>query len=206
MTTKDVVCRRIGEKCYGIRELSLLYDISSFIIKGVDFVRTFTTVLEYTCNYLGAQSSFLAIFNRETHQIEIQAAYGLTEVEKSRGIYNVGEGAIGRVVDYKKPVVIRELSKSKFFLNRTRKNYVANGQESSFICVPVIDENVVAGTLSVSRAFDPEYNFDDDVRILLLDRCWCNRSRHASRRLKRSLACNNRTANCAKRWKRVLSR
>jgi Nif-specific regulatory protein len=108
----------------------------------------------------------LAIFNRETHQIEIQAAYGLTEVEKSRGIYNVGEGAIGRVVDYKKPVVIRELSKSKFFLNRTRKNYLANGQESSFICVPVIDENVVAGTLSVSRAFDPEYNFDDDVRIL----------------------------------------
>jgi Nif-specific regulatory protein len=162
----EIKCKRKGEECYGVRELSLLYDISTLLIKGVEFDRTLTAVLEKTCKYLGAQSSFLAVLNRETNRIEIQAAYGLSEAEKSRGIYNIGEGAIGRVVDYKKPVIIRELSKSKLFLNRTRKDYTVRGLESSFICVPVIDENTVSGTLSVSRVFDPEYNFDDDVRML----------------------------------------
>jgi len=161
-----IKCTRKGEECYGLRELSLLYDISLVLIKGGDFDRILTSVLEYTCKYLGAKSSFLSVLNREANQIEIQVAYGLSDAEKSRGIYHVGEGAIGRVVEYKRPVIIKELSKSKLFLNRTRKNYLANGIESSFICVPIIDENIVSGTLSVSRVFNPDYDFDEDVRIL----------------------------------------
>jgi len=77
-----IKCTRKGEECYGLRELSLLYDISLVLIKGGDFDRILTSVLEYTCKYLGAKSSFLSVLNREANQIEIQVAYGLSDAEK----------------------------------------------------------------------------------------------------------------------------
>ncbi|MBN2261861.1 MAG: hypothetical protein JW735_03050, partial [Prolixibacteraceae bacterium] len=79
------------------------------------------SILEMTCQYIGAQSSFLAIMNRDKNMLSIEVAYGLSNSQISRGNYEVGEGIVGRVVEYKKPVVIREVSKSKLFLNKTKK-------------------------------------------------------------------------------------
>jgi Nif-specific regulatory protein len=162
----DYSCRREGEKCYGIRELSLLFDISSRLIKGGEINMLLRSVLEMTCQYLGAKSSFLTVLNRDKNTINIEAASGLSDSQIARGSYEVGEGIIGRVVEYKRPVIIKEISKSKLFLNRTQKHISADGDELSFICVPVFDEVNVVGTLSVTRKFSEKYNYDDDVRLL----------------------------------------
>ena len=162
----DYKCRRVGEECYGKREFSLLFDISSRLIKGGEINTILNAVLELTCKYMGAQSSFLSVLNRDRNRIYIEVANGLSESQKARGKYDIGEGVIGRVVEYKKPVVIRELSKSKLFLNRTQKEFNVAGKESSFVCVPVFDELVVVGALSITRDYDPVYPFDDDVRLL----------------------------------------
>jgi len=159
-------CRREGEKCYGIRELSLLFDISSRLIKGGEINVLLRSVLEMTCQYLGAKSSFLTVLNRDKNTISIEAASGLSDSQIARGTYEIGEGIIGRVVEYKRPVIIKEISKSKLFLNRTQKDFSVNGEESSFICVPVFDEVNVVGTLSIARKFSEKYNYDDDVRLL----------------------------------------
>lgn len=119
-----------------------------------------------TCQYLGAKSSFLTVLNRDKNKINIEAASGLSDSQIARGSYEVGEGIIGRVVEYKRPVIIREISKSKLFLNRTQKHISAAGEEQSFICVPVFDEANVVGTLSITRKFSEKYNYDDDVRLL----------------------------------------
>lgn len=162
----DYFCSRNGEKCYGIRELSLLFDISGRLIKGGEINGLLRSVLDMTCQYLGAKSSFLTVLNREKNKINIEAASGLSDSQIARGSYEVGEGIIGRVVEYKRPVIIREISKSKLFLNRTQKHISAAGEEQSFICVPVFDEANVVGTLSITRKFSEKYNYDDDVRLL----------------------------------------
>jgi len=162
----DIKCRRIGGECYGEREFDLLFDISARLLKGGEINRLLTSVLEMVCKYLDAKSSFLSVLNRDRNKIYIEVAKGLNDSQKSRGKYKIGEGVIGRVVEYKNPVVIKEISKSRLFLNRTRKNFNANGDESSFICVPVFDGDIVTGTLSVIRAFDPSYCYNDDVRLL----------------------------------------
>jgi len=159
-------CRREGEKCYGIRELSLLFDISSRLMKGGEINVLLRAVLEFTCQYLGAKSSFLTVLNRDKNTISIEAASGLSDSQIARGTYEIGEGIIGRVVEYKRPVIIKEISKSKLFLNRTKKDFSINGEESSFICVPVFDEVNVVGTLSITRKYNEKYNYDDDVRLL----------------------------------------
>jgi Nif-specific regulatory protein len=162
----DTICRREGNICYGLRELSLLFDISSRMIRGGEINVLLRAVLELTCQYIGAQSGFLTIINRDKNKLSIEVAYGLSESQISRGQYLIGEGVVGRVVEYKKPVIVKEISKSRLFLNRTQKKYDNNGQESSFICVPVLDELIVMGTLSIVRPFDPKYNYDDDTRLL----------------------------------------
>ncbi|MFA9388922.1 MAG: sigma-54 interaction domain-containing protein [Prolixibacteraceae bacterium] len=159
-------CTRESEKCYGNREFSLLFDISSRLIKGGEINLLLRSVLEMTCQYLGAKSSFLSVLNRDKNKINIEVASGLSDSQIARGTYAVGEGIIGRVVEYKRPVIIREISKSKLFLNRTQKNFAIDGEESSFICVPVFDEMNVVGTLSITRLYNEKYNYDDDVRLL----------------------------------------
>jgi Nif-specific regulatory protein len=159
-------CRREGEKCYGIRELSLLFDISSRLIKGGEITGLLRSVLEFTNQYLGAKSSFLTVLNRDKNKISIEAASGLSDSQIARGTYEVGEGIIGRVVEYKRPVIIKEISKSKLYLNRTQKYFSPEGEEQSFVCVPVFDEANVVGTLSITRKFSEKYNYDDDVRLL----------------------------------------
>jgi Nif-specific regulatory protein len=161
----DYLCSRNGEKCYGIRELSLLFDISSRLIKGGEINGLLRSVLDLTCQYLGAKSSFLTVLNRDKNKINIEAASGLSDSQIARGTYEIGEGIIGRVVEYKRPVIIKEISKSKLFLNRTQKHVTA-GEEQSFICVPVFDEAKVVGTLSITRKYSEKYNYDDDVRLL----------------------------------------
>lgn len=162
----DIKCRRIGGECYGEREFTLLFDISVRLLKRGEINNLLSSVLDMVCKYLDAKSSFLSILNRDKNKIYIEVAKGLNDLQKSRGKYKIGEGVIGRVVEYRNPVVIKEISKSRLFLNRTRKNFNANGNESSFICVPVFDGDVVAGTLSVIRVFDPSYCYNDDVRLL----------------------------------------
>jgi Nif-specific regulatory protein len=162
----DYTCRRDGEKCYGIREISLLFDISTRLMRGGEINLLLRAVLELTCQYLGAKSSFLTVLNRDKNKISIEVASGLSDSQIARGTYDVGEGIIGRVVEYKRPVIIKEISKSKLFLNKTQKHIQLEGEESSFICVPVFDEVNVVGTLSITRKFSVKYNYDDDVRLL----------------------------------------
>lgn len=162
----DIKCRREGEKCYGNREFSLLFDISSRLIKGGEINTLLRAVLDMTSQYMGAESSFITVLNRDKNTINIEAASGLSESQIARGTYEIGEGIIGRVVEYKRPVIIREISKSKLFLNRTKKDFSVKGDESSFVCVPVFDEAVVVGTLSITRKYNETYNYDDDVRML----------------------------------------
>ncbi len=162
----DFVCKREGERCYGVREFPLLFDISTRLIKGGEVSQLLNSVMELTCKYLGATSSFLTVLNRDSNQIHIEVAHGLNDSQIARGTYNMGEGIIGRVVEYKRPVIIKEISKSRLFINKTKKDFKHEGEESSFICVPVFNETDIAGTLSVARKYDPNYNYNDDLRLL----------------------------------------
>lgn len=164
----DFKCKREREICYGMRELPLLFDISSRLIKGGEINILLKYILELTCKYLKAQNGFLTVINRDKNNLSIEVAHGLSNSQVARGRYSIGEGVVGRVVEYKKPVVIREISKSKLFLNRTKANYSLTGKETSFICVPVFDESTVVGTLSIVRAYEPDYKYDDDMRLLAI--------------------------------------
>jgi Nif-specific regulatory protein len=160
-----VYCKKTGNECYGVRELNLLFEISTLLNKVKhDLKSNLDPVISLLANYLSAEKVILTILNRSNLQISIEVAYGLTDEEQSRGIYKVGEGIIGKVVETGKAVVIPNISKDSNYLNKTRM--VKDKTEISFICVPIKEENEIVGTLSIHRAYNEHITISEDSRIL----------------------------------------
>lgn len=159
-------CRKGGNECYGVKELLLLFEISQRLIQSKVLKDDLSGILEIVVKYLGAERGFLTIFNRESENIIIEAAYGYSSAQQSRGKYKLGEGIIGRVVELARPVVIDKISKSSLFLNRTGQDLTKEGKELSFICIPIIEEGKVTGTLSIVRVYNPYILFEEDNKLL----------------------------------------
>jgi len=164
----EIKCRRVGNECYGLQEMILLFDISQRLIQTRQLKDDLPTILRMIVEYLKAERSFLSIFNRENSQIHIEAAYGLSSAQQARGKYNLGEGITGKVVEMARPVVIEKISKSSLFLNKTNQETLKDGKELSAICIPIVDNAKVVGTLSVVRIFNPRISFDEDIRMLTI--------------------------------------
>jgi Nif-specific regulatory protein len=162
----EIKCRKVGDECYGLREMVLLFDISQRLIQTRQLKDDLPTILRMIVEYLDAERSFLSIYNRENSKIYIEAAYGLSTAQQARGKYDLGEGITGKVVEMARPVVIEKISKSSIFLNRTNQEVYKDGQELSIICVPIVENAKAIGALSVVRVYNPRITFDQDIRLL----------------------------------------
>jgi len=158
-------CKKTGDECYGVRELKLLFEISTLLNKVKrDLKSNLDPVITLLANYLSAEKVILTILNRSNNQISIEVAYGLTEEEQSRGIYKIGEGIIGAVVQSGKAVVIPNIFENNNYLNKTKM--VKGKKDLSFICVPIKEENEIVGTLSIHRIYNEHITISEDSRIL----------------------------------------
>lgn len=161
-------CKKAGNECYGFKELLLLFDISQRLIQSKELKNDLSVILEMVVKYLGAERSLLTILNRETENIIIEAAYGYSSTQQSRGKYKLGEGIIGRVVEMARPVVIDKISKSSLFLNRTGQDLTKDGKELTFICNPIIEDGKVTGTLSIVRVYNPHILYEEENKLLTI--------------------------------------
>ncbi|WP_282036863.1 sigma-54 interaction domain-containing protein [Saccharicrinis aurantiacus] len=159
-------CKKGSEQCYGLKEMTLLFEIGQRLITSKELKNDLSPILKMLVEYLDAERSFLTIYNRNNSNIGIEAAYGLSHQQQSRGKYRLGEGVIGKVVELGQPIVIQEISKSNLFLNKTRSEVRKAGRELTFICVPIMVLNKTSGALSVVRPFNPHITYEEDIHLL----------------------------------------
>jgi Nif-specific regulatory protein len=148
-----------------IGELNLLYEISRTLDMSMDLAEVLGPVLEKMAHHMNLVRGAVTILDRETGHTTIDEAYGLTESQKRRGRYRIGEGVTGRVVETGRPVVVAKISEEPLFLDRTGARAGSHKEEISFICVPIILEHEVIGTLSADRPFNVAVFSDEDVWI-----------------------------------------
>ncbi|MCC6544468.1 MAG: nif-specific transcriptional activator NifA [Nitrospirae bacterium] len=157
----------INKLNYKIVELSTLYEIAKRLGSSVDPKVTLSSILEILSESMGMSRGTLTLLDPETKQLYIEFAHGLTPEEKSRGIYRIGEGITGKVVETGEPIIVPDIGKEPMFLNRTRSRGDIKRDNISFICVPVKVKGDTIGVLSVDRLFtDDTITLDEDVRIL----------------------------------------
>ena len=88
-----------------IEELSLLFEVSQILDQTIDLKLAIGPVLRETADQMGIERGTISLLNRNTGEIFIEAAYGLSDVERERGRYRLGEGVTGKVVQSGKPAV-----------------------------------------------------------------------------------------------------
>ena len=147
------------------QELSLLWEVS----RKLGSSENLDTIGESTLramSAMGMKRGILTLVNRKSGEIFIEAAQGISEVQKKRGRYREGEGIIGMVVETGEAMIVPHVAEEPRFLDRTgaRKNLGAT--DIAFVCVPVKVQNDVVGTLSVDRENADEVTLQEDLRLL----------------------------------------
>ena len=148
-----------------VSELALLFDISQTLDRTMDLSGELGSVLTAIAKHTGMLRGTLTLLNRDTGEISIEIAHGLSEKQLERGRYKPGEGVTGMVVQTGRPIVVPRISEEPTFLNRTRARNLSKG-DISFICVPIKIGNEVIGTLSVDRLFEGSVSLEEDGRLL----------------------------------------
>jgi len=149
-----------------IEELSLLFEISQIIDQSMDIGQFVEPVLKAIADRFGMLRGTVAILNRSTEEIFIEAAYGLSNSQMEKGKYRIGEGITGRVIQAGRPMIVPKVSEEPLFLNRTGARKNIRKTDISFICVPIKIGNETIGSLSVDKIFDEDISLDEDVRLL----------------------------------------
>ena len=147
-------------------EMALLFDVSQTLDSSMELRDVLSSVLQAIARHMSVMRGMLALLNRQTGQIRIDAAYGLSDEQRRRGRYRVGEGVTGRVFETGQPAVVPHISDEPLFLDRIGVRKDLPQQDISFICVPIKLDKEVVGTLSADRLYDPAHSLDEDVRML----------------------------------------
>jgi Nif-specific regulatory protein len=152
-----------------LRVVQLLFNISQALNKSLNLEEMMRPILNMMYEHAGMMRGTITLLNRETGEIEIDLAHGLSKEEQAKGRYRLGEGITGKVIETGIPAVVERISKEPRFLDKTgarMRDISRNKNDISFICVPIYSSNGIIGAMSVDRLFAEDSSLDEDVRLL----------------------------------------
>jgi Nif-specific regulatory protein len=150
----------------GEEELSLLFEVTQILDSSLDMRTVVEPVLEVITRSLDMKIATITLLNRDTGEISIEAAYGLSAIQKRKGRYKLGEGVTGRVIQTGKPAIVPRISEEPQFLDRTGARTSKEAGELSFICVPIKMGREVIGALSADRPPSKQKTLQEDARLM----------------------------------------
>ncbi len=129
-------------------ELEILHRVSQALTHHHDVDTMLNEVLDILESELDFKRGTITLLDPDDDKLRIVAARGLTQHEMNRGTYQLGEGITGRVAQTQEPSFIPRIEDEPEFLDKTRSKRNA---DRSFVCVPVIRQKELIGTLSIDR-------------------------------------------------------
>ena len=127
-------------------ELRVLSGVSKVLVSQREVGDLLEQILQVLENNLHFPQGALCLLQGDN--LVIEASYGLSDAEKARGTYRLGEGITGQVGQSGKSAVLRDTARSQYFLNRT--GALHDDMSESFLCVAIKHSGAVIGTLSLS--------------------------------------------------------
>lgn len=127
-------------------ELRVLSGISKVLVGQREVADLLEQILQVLQQNLAFPQGALCLLQGDN--LNIEASYGLSDEEKARGTYRLGEGITGRVGQTGESAVLRDTASSHSFLNRT--DALHGDMSESFLCVAIKHSGAVIGTLSLS--------------------------------------------------------
>jgi len=151
------------------KQTGLLKDIGQeFMENSQDFEKLLRNVLNLFAYYYSIERGMIHIYHREDDEIVADVHYGYSEDEVKKGVYRPGEGITGTVVKTGKPIVIEDIKNEPRFLNRTGADReITDNAVLSFICVPILMNRDVTGTISVDIKNEDKRFLEEELNVLI---------------------------------------
>jgi len=159
---KDVHYRR------QVKERSVLFEISRILDTSTDLQHAIGPVLSLLAEELDMRRGTVTLLNRQSGEVQIEAAHGLSAAQQHLGRYRPGEGIVGRVIGSGEAEIIPDISEDPDFLDKTKARNGLRVNKIAFICVPIKIEDKVIGTLSIDREHSEDIDFDSDEKFLTI--------------------------------------
>ncbi|MBN1796897.1 MAG: sigma 54-interacting transcriptional regulator [Sedimentisphaerales bacterium] len=148
------------------KEVALLSDIARAFADSLDLEQTLGAMLRSLETHLKLRRGTITLLEPDSEQIKVKVAHGLSKSSKNKGIYKIGEGITGKVVQTGQEIVVPDISKDPRFLHRTRSREDTSNTKTAFFCVPIKQEAKTIGALSVDRETSRSEDFEADIRLL----------------------------------------
>ncbi|MDR0522123.1 MAG: sigma 54-interacting transcriptional regulator [Planctomycetaceae bacterium] len=148
-------------------ELETILAVSRLIGSESDQHGILVQTLDILHDKLGMTRGIILLVTPDKEGLILDVAHDATPYEKGRLTYRRGEGIVGQVIETGRPIAIPKISEEPMFLDRIYNRRKKVKEEISFICVPIVCEKEVLGTLSVDKKYENDSDaLDHDLQIL----------------------------------------
>lgn len=155
---------RLAQKTVGF---SALYEVTKILGDPIDLQQGLVAILRILNSFMGMTKGTVCLYDQKRRELSIEAAFGLTDEERRRGRYRMGEGIIGKVMKLGVPMAVPDIGKEPHFLNKTRAREARDLHGIAFICLPIKIGGEVLGVLSAERpSRDARASVEEDLRVL----------------------------------------
>lgn len=162
-----------GRMCRVVEKLRVLFGVSQTLQHSPDLREIVQPVLKQIAESLGLYRGAVRLLNRESGEIVIDEAFGLSDEEIAGERIKIGEGVIGQVVKTGKSILLPDIEKT----GGQSVNIACSGfpgqslrrpGATAFLCVPIVHGTEVMGTLSCYRRAGEPAALESDLRLLTL--------------------------------------
>jgi Nif-specific regulatory protein len=150
-----------------IQELTAFYSISRELASCPDLDEALKKILGIIDEQLGLHRSSILLLQGDSDELSTEIAHGLSESEKQKGRFKVGEGITGSVLKTGDPIIVPDIDLEPRFLNRTGSRSQRSREKLAFLAVPLTFQGKNIGVLSADRTIVGEgADLDEDLRVL----------------------------------------
>ncbi len=158
----------MNENMKVIQELTAFFSISRELASCPDLDQALTRILGVLDEQLGLHRSSILLLQGDSDELLTEIAYGLSDEEKRKGRFKVGEGITGSVLKTGEPIVVPDIELEPRFLNRTGSRSSQRSREKlAFLAVPLTFQGKKVGVLSADRSVQVGVvDLEEDLRVL----------------------------------------
>ena len=147
-------------------ELHVIQEAAGMLGHSSDPEPTIHGMLHLCSQFLGLNRGRVLLPEGGNGRLRIRYAYGLTEGERERGTYELGEGITGEVMATGRVAVVQDVDEEPRFLFRAVDRSTLPDETVAYIAVPVEEEGAVIGVLGVHRLRSRPRALHRDLAIL----------------------------------------
>jgi len=170
------------------QEITVLLEAAKLIGKSRDPDAAIYRVLGLLSQLLGLNRGRVLLPDPESGQLRIRHAYGLTEAERARGAYSLGEGVTGRVLKTSQVALIQDIDNEPEYLARAVDRATLPQETVAYIAVPILQDEAAVGVLAVHRLRRRTRQFKDDLNVLRVIAAMIGQILHINRLIAESTA------------------